>query len=74
MWLVTRWDGRHGAEALIVELRRLHVRIDKPIYVSMRILEISKTHVYEFQYDYMRPAYRERCRIMYTETDSLVPS
>ncbi|XP_071579878.1 uncharacterized protein [Temnothorax nylanderi] len=87
--LVTCWDGRYGAEAMIakpnfhsrsvfaedlmaVELRRLEVRLNKPIYVGMCILEISKTRVCDFHYDYMVPLYRERCKIMYTDTDSLI--
>ncbi|XP_077262596.1 uncharacterized protein LOC143897664 [Temnothorax americanus] len=66
--LVTRWDGRYGAEALIakpnfhsrsvfsenlvaIELRRLEVKLNKPIYVGMSILEISKTRLYEFHYE-----------------------
>ncbi|XP_011633761.1 uncharacterized protein LOC105424948 [Pogonomyrmex barbatus] len=56
--LVTRWDGKYGAEALIakpnfhnsvfdenvmaIELRKLEVQFNKPIYVSMCILEIFK--------------------------------
>ncbi|XP_071578660.1 uncharacterized protein [Temnothorax nylanderi] len=68
--LVTRWDGRYGAEAMIakpnfhsrsvfsenlvaIELRRLEVKFNKPVYVGMCILEISKTRLYEFHYDYM---------------------
>ncbi|XP_024887727.1 uncharacterized protein LOC112464775 [Temnothorax curvispinosus] len=89
--LVTRWDGRYGAEALIakpnfhsrsvfsenlvaIELRRLEVQLNKPIYVGMSILDISKTRLYEFHYDYMVPLYRDRCRIAYTDTDSLIYS
>ncbi|XP_024882124.1 uncharacterized protein LOC112461203 [Temnothorax curvispinosus] len=61
------------AENLIaVELRRLEVRLNKPIYVGMCILEISKTRVYDFHYDYMVPLHRERCKIMYTDTDNLI--
>ncbi|EZA58861.1 hypothetical protein X777_01036 [Ooceraea biroi] len=65
--LVTRWEGRYGAEALIsrpnfhsravfgenilaVELRRLKATFNRPIYVGMCILDISKTHLYEFHY------------------------
>ncbi|XP_071579074.1 uncharacterized protein [Temnothorax nylanderi] len=89
--LVTRWDGRYGAEALIgrpnfhsrsvfsenlvaIELRKLEVKFNKPVYVGMCILEISKTRLYEFHYDYMSPLYRDRCRILYTDTDSLIYS
>ncbi|XP_036150881.1 uncharacterized protein LOC118648637 [Monomorium pharaonis] len=87
--LVTSWDGRHGAEALIakpnfhsrsifaedlmaIELRRLEVTMNKPLYVGMAILEIAKTRLYEFHYDYMLPLYRDKCKIMYTDTDSLI--
>ncbi|XP_067216840.1 uncharacterized protein [Linepithema humile] len=87
--LVTQWDGRYGAEAMIakpnfhsrsvfsedliaVELRKLEVKFDKPIYVGMCILDISKTCLYEFHYEYMAPLYRDNCKIMYTDTDSLI--
>ncbi|KYN06781.1 hypothetical protein ALC62_02262 [Cyphomyrmex costatus] len=87
--LVTAWEGRCGAEALIakpnfhsrsvfaenliaVELRKLEVKFDKPIYVGMCILDISKTCLYEFHHDYMTPLFRDRCEIMYTDTDSLI--
>ncbi|XP_067216994.1 uncharacterized protein [Linepithema humile] len=87
--LVTQWEGRYGAEAMIakpnfhsrsvfsenlvaVELRKLEVKFNKPIYVGMCILDISKTCLYEFHYEYMAPLYRDNCKIMYTDTDSLI--
>jgi len=87
--LLTRWDGRYGAEAMIakpnfhsrsvfsenlvaIEMRKLGVKFDKPIYVGMRILDISKTCLYEFHHEYLLPLYREKCKIMYTDTDSLI--
>lgn len=87
--LLTEWDGRYGAEAMIakpnfhsrsvfsekliaVELRKLEVKLYKPIYVGMCILDISKTCLYEFHHEYMTPMYRDKCRVMYTDTDSLI--
>jgi len=87
--LLTKWDGRYGAEAIIakpnfnsrsvfsenlvvVELRILEVKFNKPIYVGMCILDISKTCLYEFHREYMLPLYRDKCKIMYTDTDSLI--
>ncbi|KYN22663.1 hypothetical protein ALC57_04933 [Trachymyrmex cornetzi] len=87
--LLTKWDGRYGAEAMIakpnfysrsvfaenliaVELRKLEVKFNKPIYVGMCILDISKVCLYEFHYDYMLPLFRDKCKIMYTDTDSLI--
>ncbi|XP_072750087.1 uncharacterized protein [Anoplolepis gracilipes] len=87
--LITKWDDRYGAEAMIakpnfhsrsifsenliaVELRRLEVKFYKPIYVGMCILDVSKMCLYEFHHDYMIPMYREKCKVMYTDTDSLI--
>jgi hypothetical protein len=87
--LLTKWEGRYGAEALVakpnfhsrsvfaenviaVELRKMVVKFNKPIYVGMCILDVSKTCLYEFHYEYMLPLYRDKCKIVYTDTDSLI--
>jgi len=38
----------------------------------MCILDISKKCLYEFHHEYMFPLYRDKCKIMYTDTDSLI--
>ncbi|XP_043269138.1 uncharacterized protein [Venturia canescens] len=61
------------AENLIaVELRNLQVKFNKPIYVGMSILDISKTCLYEFHHEFMSPIYQNKCKILYTDTDSLI--
>ncbi|XP_070170415.1 uncharacterized protein [Polyergus mexicanus] len=55
-----------------VELRNLEVKFNKPIYVGMCILDISKVCLYEFHHEYMLPLYRKNCKIMYTDTYSLI--
>jgi len=87
--LVTQWEGRYGAEALIaksnfhsrfvfsenliaIEMRKLEVKFNKSIYVSMCILDISKTCLYEFHHDYMS-RYCGKCKVMYTDTESHLP-
>ncbi|XP_036146767.1 uncharacterized protein LOC118646925 [Monomorium pharaonis] len=61
------------AENLIaIELKKLQVKFYKPIYVGMCILDISKTCLYEFHHEYMLPLYKNKCKVMYTDTDSLI--
>jgi len=51
---------------------KLEMKFKKPIYMGMCILDIFKTCLYEFYHDYILPIYREKCKIMYTDTDSLI--
>ena len=46
--------------------------MSKPIYLGFSTLEISKTLMYEFWYDYMKAKYAERAKLYYTETDSFI--
>jgi len=55
-----------------VEVRKLEVKFNKSIYVGICILAVSKICLYELHYEYMFPLYREKCKIMYTNIDSLV--
>ena len=46
--------------------------MSKPIYLALSILEISKTLMFEFWYDYMKPKYDNKTQLCYTDTDSFI--
>ena len=46
--------------------------MNKPIYLGLSILEISKILMYEFWYDYMKPKYNDDVRLCYMDTDSFI--
>lgn len=56
----------------IVEMTKTNVKLEKPIYVGAAILDISKTLMYEFHYDVMKPLYKDKVNLDYQDTDSLV--
>ena len=45
-------------------------KMNKPIYLGQAILDISKTLMYVFWYDYIKPKYKEKARQCYMDTDS----
>ena len=46
--------------------------MNKPVYLGQAILDLSKTLMYEFHYDYMRPRYGSKVDLCYMDTDSFV--
>ena len=56
----------------IKEMKKTKVKMNKPIYLGLSILEISKTLMYEFWYDYMKPKYNDNVKLCYTDTDSFI--
>ena len=46
--------------------------MNKPVYLGLSILEIGKTLMYEFWYDYMKPKYADNVKLYYMDTDSFI--
>ena len=43
-----------------------------PIYLGMSILDGSKTQVYEFWFDYIKPTYKNNAKLCYMDTDNFI--
>ena len=56
----------------IIKMKKTKVKMNKPIYLGLSILEISKILMYEFWYDYMKPNYDNNVKLCYMDTDSFI--
>ena len=54
----------------IIEMKKTKVKVNTPIYLGLSILEISKTLMYGFWCDYMKPKYGNDVKLCYMDTDT----
>ena len=65
--------SKHISEDLmIIEMKKVMAKMNKPIYLGQATLDIIKTLMYEFWYDYINPKYEDKARLCYMDTDSFV--
>ena len=53
-------------------MKKTKVKMNKPVYLGLSILEISKIRIYEFWCDYMKPKYGDNIKLCYMDTDSFI--
>ena len=53
-------------------MNKMKVKMNKPIYLGLSMLDISKILMYEFWYDYMKPKYNDNVKLCYMDTDSFI--
>ena len=57
---------------MAIEIKKTKVKMNKSIYLGMPILDISKTLMYEFWYDYIKSKYQDRAKLCYMDTGSFI--
>ena len=57
---------------MAIEIKKAKVKMIKPIYLGMSLLDISKTLMYDFWYDCIKLKYEDRSKLCYADTDSFV--
>ena len=66
-------DGHPFSKHLFaVEMGKREITMNKPVYLGQKMLDLGKTLMYEFHYDYMRPKYGSKLKLCYMDTGSFV--
>ena len=64
---------RFSKNVLVIEMKKKKkLRMNKPVYLGMSILDINKTLMYEFWYDCIKPKYGDRAKLYYMDIDSFI--
>ena len=52
--------------------KKIETLMNKPVYLGISIIDLSKILMYEFWYDYIKPKYGEKAKLRYLDTDSII--
>ena len=55
-----------------VHMKKTSLTMNKPIYLGMCILELSKIIMFDFHYQYIKPKYGDKAKLLFTDTDSFM--
>ena len=57
---------------IAVHMKKTEVYFNKPVYVGQAILDLSKTLMFDFHYNYIKKKYKHKAELLFTDTDSLM--
>ena len=52
-------------------MRKTQILMNKPVYLGLSVLDLSKTVMHEFWYDYVKRKYGENAKLCYMDTNSM---
>ena len=63
---------RFDENLVSVHMKKTSLEMNKPVYLGMSILDLSKRVMYDFHYNYIKPKYGNKAKLLFTDTDSFL--
>ena len=59
-------------DLIAIHMKKTFLTFNKPVYLGMCILDLSKTLMFDFHYSYIKKKYGDKAKLLFTDTDSLM--